>query len=284
MLMFKKVISLALVLVMMAGMIPYQVFATEAESAGAEETVPVLEMTQETTSEETIEIAAEETEAMTTELLEETEAAEVVAEEASASESGTLGANLSWTLDENGTLTVSGTGVMSSGTMPWADKKSSIKSITIGNGVTTIAAKAFSGCPYLTAVTIQGSITSIGSGAFAGCTALTEIKIPEGLTSIGQAAFFECSRLRTIELPVSLVSISEQAFDECTSLTDVYYNGKASEWTEITVASNNAYLMNATLHCSYVSQSGKCGDNLQWVLEEGVLTITGTDDMSDFNS
>ena len=44
-----------------------------------------------------------------------------------------------------------------------------LKHITIGNGVTSIGAEAFSGCEVLTSITIPNSVTSIGYSAFYGC-------------------------------------------------------------------------------------------------------------------
>ena len=66
--------------------------------------------------------------------------------------SGTCGAegdNLTWTLDSEGTLTISGTGSMTDysydSKAPWYSSRSSIKSVTIGSGVTTIGNYARSG-------------------------------------------------------------------------------------------------------------------------------------------
>ena len=53
-----------------------------------------------------------------------------------------------------------------------------IKSVTIGNGVTSIGSYAFCGCSGLTSITIPDSVTSIGSSAFSGCRSLEEITIP----------------------------------------------------------------------------------------------------------
>jgi hypothetical protein len=74
----------------------------------------------------------------------------------------------------------------------------SLTSITIGNGVTSIGDEAFADCISLTSITIGNGVTSIGEGAFDRCSNLTSITIPNGVTSIGSAAFFQCTSLTAV--------------------------------------------------------------------------------------
>ena len=97
----------------------------------------------------------------------------------------------------------------------------SLTSVTIGNGVTTIGMWAFAYCTSLTSITIPDNVTSIGGGAFDGCTSLTSIIIPDGVTSIGSFAFYGCTSLTSITIPDSVTSIGNYAFDGCTSLTSI---------------------------------------------------------------
>ncbi|MGN1061024.1 MAG: leucine-rich repeat protein, partial [Candidatus Coproplasma sp.] len=71
----------------------------------------------------------------------------------------------------------------------------SLRSITIPNGVNSIGDYAFYGCSSLTSVEFPVSLTSIGNKAFYCCTALTSITIPDNMTSIGNDAFFGCTKL-----------------------------------------------------------------------------------------
>ena len=73
-----------------------------------------------------------------------------------------------------------------------------IKSVTIGNGVTSIGDEAFDSCTSLTSVTIGNKVTSIGKDAFYGCTSLTSITIPDSVTSIGEYAFSSCRSLTSV--------------------------------------------------------------------------------------
>ena len=103
--------------------------------------------------------------------------------------SGTCGAqgdNLTWELSCDGVLTISGTGAMTdcSSSAPWYSSRSSITSVIISDGVTSIGGSAFSYCSSLTSVTIPNSVTTIGKFAFVNCTSLSSLTIPASVTQI----------------------------------------------------------------------------------------------------
>ncbi|MBP0972880.1 MAG: leucine-rich repeat protein [Oscillospiraceae bacterium] len=104
---------------------------------------------------------------------------------------GTCGEHLTWTLTPDGTLTISGTGEMAD--RPDFGDKSKIKSIVIGEGVTSIGTFAFVKSQNLTSVTLPDSLTTISGYAFQSCTSLTSLTIPAGVTSIGSMIFFHCT-------------------------------------------------------------------------------------------
>ena len=146
--------------------------------------------------------------------------------------SGTCGAdgdNLTWTLDTaTGELVISGEGYMKNYSFtygatnaPWYAYISSIKNVTIKNGVTSIGDGAFYNCSNLTSVTIPNSVTSIGWQAFSGCTGLTSIEIPNSVTRIDSSAFSGCSGLTSVTIPNSVMSIGNYAFNGCSGLTSV---------------------------------------------------------------
>lgn len=116
-----------------------------------------------------------------------------------AETSGTCGDNVIWTLDDNGTLTISGTGDMKDYTFssPFSNN-SNIKSVIIENGITSIGDYAFNGCSGITNVEIPDSVTSIGSCAFSACSGLTNITLGNGLTSVGEHAFSGCNNLDSV--------------------------------------------------------------------------------------
>ena len=111
---------------------------------------------------------------------------------------------LTWTLDYDGKLTISGTGAMKdydyNNNQSPVCKNWDVRKVVIEDGVTSIGSYAFSECRRLTNITIPDSVTSIGSYAFSECSRLTSITIPGSVTSIGNSAFDSCKKLKTISL------------------------------------------------------------------------------------
>ncbi|MBQ1948421.1 MAG: leucine-rich repeat domain-containing protein [Clostridia bacterium] len=140
-------------------------------------------------------------------------------------ESGVCGENLTWDLDDTGKLTIEGTGAMtdwaSSTKVPWYAKRSSIKTVVIGNSVTSIGEGAFYSCDSLTSITMGNSVTSIGERAFCYCYSLKSITMGNSVTSIGAYAFGYCESLTSITIPDSVTSIGAYAFSSCNSLTSI---------------------------------------------------------------
>ena len=140
-------------------------------------------------------------------------------------QTGKCGDNVTYSLDtETGVLTISGTGKMTAFSRfddsPFY-QNSNIKSVIIGNGVTSIGDYVFEGCENLTSVTIPNTVISIGDDAFDCCTSLTNVTIPDRVTSIGNEAFYYCKSLTSVTIPDSVTSIGSYAFDGCTSLTSI---------------------------------------------------------------
>lgn len=119
--------------------------------------------------------------------------------------SGTCGDNLMWSLDTiSGVLTISGTGDMynydyyGNNFAPWYSSRYYIKSVSVGNDVTSIGDSAFTDCYYISNVTIGEAVEVIGAYAFDYCSKLVNISIPAGVTSIGWSAFGACPKLSRI--------------------------------------------------------------------------------------
>lgn len=136
-------------------------------------------------------------------------------------DSGTCGENLTWTLSDQGVLTVSGTGPMAelSGVQyPWYDHRGSITSVVIENGVTSIGSYAFESYQNLISATLPDSIVTIGKSSFYYCKKLESLELGTRLEAIGSLAFGSCYALKYIEIPESVFSIKKDAFEYCAGL------------------------------------------------------------------
>ena len=112
---------------------------------------------------------------------------------------GRCGDSITWTLDDSGNLTLSGSGEMWNygyDSSPFKDYE--IRKATIEDGITSIGKYAFYGCSGLTKLTLPNSVTSIGTCAFRGCCGLTELTLSNSVTSIGTGAFAYCSGLNEL--------------------------------------------------------------------------------------
>ena len=133
-------------------------------------------------------------------------------------ETGSCGKNVTYTLDSDGVLTISGSGAIKGYAF---QNYSSLTSVTILDGVTSIGRYAFSMCTSLTSITIPDSVTSIGTHAFTQSSSLTSITIPDSVTSIDCGMFSECSDLMSVTIPDSVTRIGEEAFRDCSSLKNI---------------------------------------------------------------
>ena len=221
--------------------------------------------------------------------------------------SGKWGTNLSWTLDDNGLLTISGKGEMASNTSePYVNDYQKVKKVVIESGVTSIGEWAFEfyrsmeeisipktvtriewgafwNCSAMKSISIPDSVTQIGSSAFYGCKSLIKVTIPGKVTAIAGNAFYGCSSLEKVIIPKSVTNIGSKAFYQCTALKTVDYSGSDKEWSAISFGNGNMLLRKAKGDDTL--GSGSCGDKVQWkVTRDGLLSITGTGKMTDYDS
>ena len=189
--------------------------------------------------------------------------------------SGTCGENVTWTLDEEGTLTISGEGAMADyayrdNDAPWYGIREQIVAVVIAEGITNVGDYAFRECSNLVKAELPESVTTIGSTVFWKCANLAEVNIPAGVTEIGTYAFSgcslksvkipagvkeindytfsNCSSLVSVEIPASVTDIYGYAFEKCSNLWHVAYEGTQVQWNEINFSYGNTLLQDARLH------------------------------------
>lgn len=109
---------------------------------------------------------------------------------------GFCGESVIWSLIEDGTLTLRGSGAMDdygADEAPWSSFRDRITAIDVGDGITAIGANSFQGCTALAAaVVLPSSVTKIGASAFAGDTALPSVDVMPNVTKISKIAFSNC--------------------------------------------------------------------------------------------
>ena len=152
---------------------------------------------------------------------------------------------------------------------------SSLTTITIPNGITSIGDSAFRNCTSLTSVTIPDSGTSIGDSAFLG-TSLTSVTIPDSITSlisIGESAFSNCDSLTSVTIGNGVTSIDTHAFRSCDSLSSVTIGDS------VTRIADSAFSDCKSLTYNILDTGKYLGNTANPYL---VLVETTSDDITDF--
>lgn len=161
--------------------------------------------------------------------------------------------DVTYTLGDDGTLTISGTGVIDE--LPV--DKTKVKAVIIKDGITRIGFYAFYEYTALESITIPDSVKDIDRGAFCECTSLKSISvnsshpvysdlngvlfdknrtqllcypagkkdlsyvIPDSVMGIGYYAFKNCSVLTSITVPDSIEYLADEAFYGCSGLKSI---------------------------------------------------------------
>ncbi len=171
--------------------------------------------------------------------------------------SGVCGDNLTWIIEADGVLTISGEGAMYDYTTtdvdpdaygyeymtdaPWwnysfnkvviedgvttvgnnAFNSKSLDTVVMGNGVEKIGVAAFCACYNLTDVTFGSNVTEIGAEAFQDCQALADIVIPDSVKTVGKYAYRLCVLAKTLTIGKGVETIGEAAFSFCMNLGSI---------------------------------------------------------------
>lgn len=184
--------------------------------------------------------------------------------------------NVTWSLDSDGLLIISGSGPMGEmyaqwpPNLAWQKYNQQIKKVIINSGVTSISEAVFEACFNLTEVELCDTITSIeeraffacedlkkitlpkqlteiSHAAFQACKSLTSVVIPPNVTKIDNSAFAYCENMESVSIPAGVNTIGEWAFRNCSALKEVYYGGDAAQWSAISIAEYNDPLLDAQL-------------------------------------
>ena len=180
-----------------------------------------------------------------------------------------------------------------------------LKTAVLSDRVKAIPKDAFRGCTGLMRVTVPASAETVGESAFSGCISLASVTVLNGVKTIGNYAFNECPALSSLVIPASVVQIGAYAFmigEESRSVPasdsitfcgsaptfgsscfgdrtlTAYYPQNDPTWT---ADKKDQYGGNITW---IGMDSYRCGENMSCVLLDGMLVLTGTGAMYDFES
>lgn len=154
------------------------------------------------------------------------QAAEIIA-------SGECGKSCTWTLDDTGTLTISGNGSMQSYSnfkdQPYGEYREEISAIVVEEGVTDIGNSAFLGSSYVTSVSLPNTLENIGERAFESLWNLPSIEIPASVKNIYGRAFYACRSLESVTLNEGLELIGAQCFYDADDLKELTIPASVTE-------------------------------------------------------
>ncbi len=168
--------------------------------------------------------------------------------------------------------------------------------LVLPNNITNIGINAFYGCSGFTgSLTIPNSVISIGRHAFCRCTGFTDnLIISNGVSDIGDSVFYGCSGFKgNLTIPDSVTRIGEYAFYGCKGFngkinilgtkTQMGYKAFDGIPNKIIYGKEGSYAESYAEDCGIpfivLTIEGQCGDNLFWVINEGILNISGTGNM-----
>lgn len=98
----------------------------------------------------------------------------------------------------------------------------SVETVSIPNGVTTIGTGAFNCCASLVCIVIPDGVTSIANYLAATCKGMDVVSIPNGVTNVGNYAFSNCYDIKSITLPDNVTQLGNNAFTFCSNVREMF--------------------------------------------------------------
>lgn len=152
---------------------------------------------------------------------------------------GVCGSKADWVLDENGVLTISGSGGLFNS---YFDGKKSFRSVVIEKGITILSANCFKDTlleditlpdsltdiytnafvdSKIKSITIPDSVKALGDYLFSGCIDLKTVNLGSGIKAIPRYCFSNCNNLESVNIPYGVTKIEECAFKGCSGLKGI---------------------------------------------------------------
>ncbi len=222
-----------------------------------------------------------------------------------------------WNLDEDGTLTISGCGIVYEKMFKNNDQ---IKKVIIQDGIFGIEKNAFENCVNLEEVILPDGLNYVKEGGFMGCASLRSVTVPSELQELGAKAFYGCA-IETFELPQNLKKMGSYIFQGCPGFagnrsryciedgvlrisgSGEIYTERFKGWTDFTEVVieegitgiedsvfEQCVLVKVTLPDSlekmgdnvFLGCPGFCGNYARYEIDGDVLRISGTGDVYEY--
>ena len=188
------------------------------------------------------------------------------------SDSGVVTDTINWAIDADYNLTITGTGAMpdyaAEADRPWEAYKAYAKTVTVGEGITSVGARSFSHFTGLESISLSDTVTTLMNDCFAYCGTIPYLRMSKN------------------------VKVMKQGTVWTTTITTIscYYDWKLfqNNLTEMGIYNTNygnATWVDAVETAKVDPASGTVNDTINWAIDaSGNLTITGTGAMPDYAS
>ncbi len=191
---------------------------------------------------------------------------------AAEGDSGAVTDTINWAIDADYNLTITGTGAMpdyaSEADRPWEAYKALAKTITVGEGITSVGELSFSHFTSLESISLSDTVTTLMKDCFAYCGTIPYLRMSKNVTALKQGTVYS----------TTITTIS------------CYYDWKLfqlnlTEMGPYNTNYGNATWVDAVETAKVDPASGTVNDTINWAIDaSGNLTITGTGAMPDYAS
>lgn len=191
---------------------------------------------------------------------------------AAEGDSGAVTDTINWAIDADYNLTITGTGAMldyaAEADRPWEAYKALAKTITVGEGITSVGKLSFSHFTALESISLSDTVTTLMNDCFAYCGTIPYLRMSKNVTVLQQGTIW------------------------ATTITTIscYYDWKLfqlnlTEMGPYNTNYGNATWVDAVETAKVDPASGTVNDTINWAIDaSGNLTITGTGAMPDYAS
>lgn len=187
-------------------------------------------------------------------------------------------ANNTWYYSSMRTLTISeGVKTISASGIGY---NQSLKEVYLPQSLVYIGEKAFYECSQIETIVIPDNVNYLGAFAFQYCKKLKEITIPDKITEIHESTFQFDDALETVTLHENITRIEKSAFSDCSNLNNLNYEINEN----LTYLGNQAFMSvpgikQAVIHgdIEYFGNAFTHCHNLEYVwMKEGITSIQGS--------